>query len=154
MRKVNMRIIVITILLLFYTHISRAVDTSDYMWFSYIGTNQYAFVASQIDIDLTPVWRETDDQPPLSPRIALKLAKVRLSKLVPDSEHWRLNDIALSPLRLPDDGRWVYLVRFYPPRPPGKSEGFQFDMRIPVLMSGVAIEPRVKPKSDVLENDK
>jgi hypothetical protein len=44
-------------------------------WNSYAGTNQYSFQVSWAVIDKTPIWRESDDQPPLPARKALRLAR-------------------------------------------------------------------------------
>jgi len=112
-------------------------------WNSYIGTNQYSFQIGSEAIDKTPVWQARDDQPPLAARKALRLARAELAKLFTDAAHWRLDVVSLSPLS-ESDGRWIYLVRFYPPLPPGGiEEGFVPDFTIPVLMTGVAVEPKI-----------
>jgi hypothetical protein len=41
------------------------------------------------------------------------------------------------------DGHWVYLVSFEAPHPAGVYQGFAEPMNIPVLMSGVAIHPKI-----------
>jgi hypothetical protein len=137
-----MRAIAIIILILVGTHVLRAAGSSDCGWYSYIGTNQYSFEVSWAVFDKTPIWRESDDQPPLPARKALRLARACLSKLFTDAGHWRLDAVSLSPM--PEhDGHWIYLVRFYPPLPPNGMNGFVEPMTIPVLMSGVAVEPKI-----------
>jgi hypothetical protein len=112
-------------------------------WASYAGTNAYNFEVSSTMIEKTPVWRESDDQPPLPAREALRVARRCLANLVTDAAHWRLDDVGLSPL-IEYEGHWIYLVKFYPPIPPsGVLQGLVQPMTIPVLMSGVAVQPKI-----------
>ena len=129
-----MRIFAIIIL----TFLSSRLFGADCEWHSHVGTNQYSFQVSWSVIDKTPIWRESEDQPPLAARKALHLARTELSKLFKDGEQWRLDTVGLSPM-MGHDGHWVYLVRFYPPALPGGIEERIIEyMTIPVLMDGMS----------------
>jgi hypothetical protein len=123
--------------LVFGVRLSRA-DTT---WSSYTSTNRFDFIVTDASIAKTPAWRENADHPPLSAGEALRLGRAELSKLISNSKEWTLETLILKPWR--DGQHWVYLVRFEPPLPAGGLDGFQFDMLIPVLMSGVAVEPKI-----------
>ncbi len=123
------------------------------VWWSYFGTNQYRFEVSWAVIDKTPIWRERDDQPPLAARKALLLARAELPKFCRDAlstnrdaANWKLISVALTPLA--HEGQWIYLVRFDPPALTSNVLVFDPSMNehitIPVLMSGVAVEPEIK----------
>ena len=133
-----------TIAIIILMFIGSRLFGADGGWYSYVGTNQYSFEVSWPVIDKTPIWRESDDQPPLPARKALRSARAELSKLFLDASRWRLDSVGLSPI-LEHEGHWVYLVRFYPPAPPGGGveQGFIQYMTIPVLMNGVAVEPKI-----------
>lgn len=141
-----MRIIVLIVAIFGGVQILLADDIG-YEWDSYNATNQYKFQVSSASINKTPIWRESDDQPPLPARKALRAARNSLVKLVADGAQWRLEEVSLSPLS-ENEGHWIYLVKFYPPLPPsGVFEGHIEPMIIPVLMSGIAIEPKINPSS-------
>jgi hypothetical protein len=133
-----------TIAIIILMFIGSRLFGADCGWYSYVGTNQYSFEVSLPVIDKTPIWRESDDQPPLPARKSLRCARAELSKLFLDASRWRLDSVGLSPI-LEHEGHWVYLVRFYPPAPPGGGveQGIIQYMTIPVLMSGVAVEPKI-----------
>jgi hypothetical protein len=138
-----MRIVAIFIIMFAGACFLRADGFSSCGWDSYIGTNHYSFWIGSEVIDKTLVWQARDEQPPLAARKALRVARAELAKLFTDAAHWRLDVVSLSPLS-ESDGRWIYLVRFYPPLPPGGIlEGHVEPMTIPVLMSGVAVEPEI-----------
>jgi hypothetical protein len=138
-----MRILTLIVLTFIGVQLAHADSDNVTVWSSYIGINRYDFAVSLAEIARTPVWRESDDHPPLAPRKALKLARACLAKLVTDAEHWLLHEVSLSSLS-EHDGHWVYLVSFYPPLPPnGVWEGIVEPMTIPVLMSGVAVQPKI-----------
>ena len=138
-----MRTTAVIVLLFASVHLLRADGLQLYGCYNYHSTNKYAFEVSWTVVDKTPIWRESDDQPPLPARKALRIARTGLARVITDGEHWRLDQVSLSPL--PEhDGRWIYLVRFCPPPPPNRPfNGFVKPMTIPVLMSGVAVQPKV-----------
>ena len=138
-----MRILIFIILTFVGVQLTQAApDDNAAVWSSYVGTNRYDFAVSHAEIARTPIWQESDDQPPLPARKALRLARARLAKLFDDAKNWRLDTLSLS--QVGGDGHWVYLVRFEPPLPPsGVLEGFQLNIAVPVLMSGVAVEPKI-----------
>ncbi len=114
-------------------------------WSSYIQTNRYDFIVADGTLAKTPVWKEASDSPPLAPRKALRLARARLGHLISDAKDWTLDSIRLEELR---DGHWIYLVAFEAPLPFGPNgirmlEGIPTIMTIPVMMDGVAIQPKI-----------
>jgi len=109
------------------------------VWTSYYETNRYDFTVSETELAKAPVWNETDDDPPLSARKALRLARAALSEFVSDSKAWKFDSLSLREGR---DGHWVYLVSFeLIPAGGGRVP----TISIPVLMTGVAVKPRISP---------
>lgn len=139
-----MRTVSIIVLIFVGAFLLRAEDRRSCEWDSYSGTNQYSFRIGSRAIDKTPIWLAKDEQPPLPARKALSFARAELAKLFTDAPRWSVDSISLSPLSDEGDGRWIYLVTFYPQLPKsGNYEGLTEPMTVPVLMSGVAIEPKI-----------
>jgi hypothetical protein len=101
----------------------------------------YVFRISDGDLQKTPTWTPTQENPPLSPRRAIDVATRQLSALLPNGKDWRLHAVTLRPIA----DRWIYLVEFLEPlREDGAaqlSSGFQ----LVVLMNGLAVTPKVSP---------
>jgi len=133
MRKLTL----ILLVLVFGVQFGSAVE----IWSSYVKTNRYDFTVQDDEIAKTPVWRERDEHPPLSARKALRLARARLAELISDSKAWPLDKLSLTER---SHGHWVYLAVFEFPHIPSPS-GPSIKMTIPVLMSGVAVKPKVSP---------
>jgi hypothetical protein len=111
-------------------------------WSSYVLGQRWDFSVSRNDAEQSPRWSVFLDDPPLSPRQAVQVAKVELNELVPDAGAWRLNAVRMVPLGVPDG--WIYVVEFGepPPRPDG---GITSSMGIVVLMNGHAVLPTHSP---------
>jgi hypothetical protein len=99
---------------------------------------KYEFHITDADLQKTPDWAPSQENPPLSPRRAMDIASKYLATLLPNGKDWRLDRVSLRPI----GGRWIYLVEFLEPlRGDGGgqlSSGFQ----VVVLMNGVAVTPR------------
>jgi hypothetical protein len=108
------------------------------MFSSYIDGKRWDFVVTHQDIENSPRWLDTDDNPPLSPRAAIRSARLLLSQLMKDGNQWRLDSVQLRPIDFPRS--WIYVVDFQqpPPRPDG---GISTKMSVVVLMNGRAIVP-------------
>ena len=78
---------------------------------SYVDGQGWDFVVSHEDIGDSPRWLDTDDSPPLSPRAAIRSARVLLSQLMKDADRWRTESVTLRPIDFP--GSWIYLVSDY-----------------------------------------
>jgi hypothetical protein len=108
---------------------------------------EYESVALETDLALEPKWGEVAENPPLSPRTAIRSAvqyaslHFRSERLVRSS--WRVTRVVLRPVGTED---WVYVIEMIP------GENFLAivrPMRIVVLMDGQVIPPRLsKPKSE------
>ena len=107
---------------------------------SYVRGERWDFDVTRTDLDSAPVWKDTDSAPPLPPRDAIAAAKKRLTELVPDSEQWRVNQVALRPL----SGGWLYVVEYEPP-PPTPLGGLTTPVSLVVLLDGRAITPTKTP---------
>jgi hypothetical protein len=110
---------------------------------------RFDFEISDAAIRQTPEWTGSGDLP-LPPREALRVARAELGKLVGDTSAWNLSELDLSPHR---DGRhWVYYVHYLIPR---DKDDYQImesanpvrEVVIPVLMNGVAVQPKINPDS-------
>jgi hypothetical protein len=99
---------------------------------------------TQERVSKTPVWRLQQDSPPIQPRTAETRATAQFHKLlkdavlIKDTEGWELKTITLeSPW---GDLHWIYIVEFGPHNP---QLGFQYTLKIIVLMDGTVVEPKV-----------
>ena len=108
---------------------------------NYHAGNRYDFEINDDQLANTPAWAQDQDCPPLAARAAMKIANNQLHNLFADADKWANRSLQLTRL---GDG-WVYLVEFSEPPPPGASEHLSSPFRIPVLMNGVTIEPKVSP---------
>ncbi len=118
------------------------IAIADAIWSSYVKNNRYDFHIEENEIGKMPVWKESDEHPPLSARKAIRAGKARLAELISESKEWKLERLSLVELR---NGHWVYLAIFEAPTPPGRWEGRPFMMTIPITMNGVAVKPKVSP---------
>jgi hypothetical protein len=102
---------------------------------SYHSGKRYDFRITHERLLSTPPWLDGEPDPPLSARSAKDIAAVYLGHLFKHADEWSVREIALS--RVAE--RWVYLISFDPPVPPGRAE-FTFTVfKIVVLMDGVAV---------------
>ena len=96
------------------------------------------------DLATVPVWRESDDAPPLPPRAAIAASRVVLRELVKDGDEWELERISLRQIGLGSDVS-IYEVKFLSPLPPLPPNTVGSVGRSPlsliVLMDGRAITP-------------
>jgi hypothetical protein len=119
-------------------------------WYGFGVRQRYTFTVTDEDIAKTPIWAEDAEQPPLPARKALSLAKHKLTEVEGSPKQWRLDSLSLSPWR---DGRhWIYLARYEEVREPQTPDGWILGppriIVIPVLMSGVAVDPKIETKKE------
>ena len=122
-------------------------------WFSNLPNKVYEFKVTESMTAKTPAWPEDAEHPPLSSRRALHLAKATLVGMVPNAVEWELETVGLEPWG--DGAHWIYVITFrhFTTTPPDVngvrvSRGRPSTITIPVLLSGVAVEPTVtKPKA-------
>ena len=104
------------------------------------GNKKYEFHVTDQDLQKTPAWPGSQENPPLSPRRAIDIASKYLATLLPNGKDWRLYEVTLRPI----DDHWVYLVGFLEPlRGAGAGAGQQLStgFQIVVLMNGAAVAP-------------
>ena len=123
---------------------------------SFIDGRQWDFVVTPQDMEGSPRWLATDDNPPVPPGAAVRAARLLLPQLIPSlqPDEWRLGAVTLEQVRRPDV--WVYLVFLRPPDsscpPPagcGGSGPPKQQMRMVVLMNGQAVVPVSKKLAPV-----
>jgi hypothetical protein len=105
------------------------------------GGKKYEFHLADQDLQKTPAWPATQENPPLSARRAVDIASKQLAALLPNGKDWRLYSVTLRPM----DDRWIYLVDFLEPLRRDNSVQQSSSFQIVVLMNGVAITPKVSP---------
>ena len=67
------------------------------------------------DLASTPDWLPTEENPPLSPKKAMEVARTTVTGLMPDTTRWILAGIELRPTDV--QNKWFYEVSFRePPR--------------------------------------
>ena len=104
------------------------------------GGKKYEFHISEQDLQKTPSWAPNQDNPPLSARRAIDIAKEEMATLLPNGKDWRLFEVTLRPV----DDHWVYLVQFLEPlRADGGGRQLSNSFQVVVLMNGVAVMPRI-----------
>ena len=102
---------------------------------SYYSGKRYDFRITRERLLITPPWLDGEPDPPLSARSAKDIAAVYLSDLFKNASAWRAGEIALYPVA----ERWVYLISFDPPLPPGCRDCMSTPFKIVVLMDGMAV---------------
>lgn len=90
----------------------------------------------------TPSWNDSNPNPPLSARDAMRLADQLKGKLVQDTEDGRWGRVAME-LRLATADHWYWLARY---ELEADGTGPTPDLIILVLMDGTVITPQVYPK--------
>ena len=109
---------------------------------SYYDGKRYDFRLTDEALGAMPSWSAERDAPPLPARNAERFARAYLTRLVDHPGKWRTSAICLHPLR---DGKWVYVVRFSGPLPPGVIDGAVPTFRVVVTMDGDVPRPTVSP---------
>jgi hypothetical protein len=106
------------------------------------GGKKYEFRISDEDLQKTPAWAPAAENPPLSARRAIDVARKQLATLIPNGKDWRLYAVMMRPI----EDRWIYLVEFLEPlRGDGGGQQVSAGFQLVVLMNGVAVTPRVTP---------
>jgi hypothetical protein len=101
---------------------------------------KYEFHIPDQDLQKAPDWPATQQNPPLSARRAIEVARDEISMLLPNGKDWRLYEVTLRPI----DDHWIYLVQFLEPLSgDGKGQQLSSGFQVVVLMNGVAVMPRV-----------
>jgi hypothetical protein len=101
---------------------------------------KYEFRIPDQDLQKTPAWPANQQNPPLSARRAMEIARNEISMLLPNGKDWRLYEVTLRPI----DDHWVYLVQFLEPlRGNGNGQQLSSGFQVVVLMNGVAVMPRI-----------
>jgi hypothetical protein len=102
----------------------------------------YSWAISFEDLRAAPVWKEGEENPPLSARKAIRLADQLRGDLVKDTERykWELEYAALFPTG--EKGQWYWLIRYEPrSRLGGNVFGY---LDLAVLMDGKVVKPTIK----------
>src|SRR5262252_2541116 len=103
------------------------------------GGKKYEFHITDADLQKTPAWPASQENPPLSPRRAIDIASKYLATLLPNGKDWRLDRVSLKPI----GDRWIYLVEFLEPlRGDGQARQTASGFQVVVLLNGMAVVPR------------
>ena len=115
--------------------VSYATDVLGYYEYVEKTDTRCTIVCSEARLLKTPEWKTNESNPPLSPREALRIARLRLPDFVTSPKEWRLLAVELSQEYC--SKRWYYKANFvkhiiasFPP---------QFGVYI--LMDGTVVEP-------------
>jgi hypothetical protein len=138
-----MRTFVIVIFMAFAIHIRADVVESYYVG-GLAGGKEFNSKITRGQLLKTPIWRLQDNEPPLSPRQADKLATAKFHELLKDTTLYQRDSISLEDMG--DGLHWIYVVAFYYH---GPLVGPPPYLQIMVLMDGTV----VKPKVEVLPSD-
>src|SRR5262245_13285570 len=111
-------------------------------YFSYVPERRFEFEVSKDALKKSPPWDDHKENPPVSARRAIELAVKLKNSLVKDTEgfKWELKNASLVPVR---DAKWIWLVTFELLPVQANLEGQAFTLRVPVLMDGSAVTPKV-----------
>jgi hypothetical protein len=141
-----MNAICITIVIFAWTTFAVGAERT---YFSHLPGKVYEFKVTETIIAKTPAWPEEAEHPPLSSRHGLRLAKATLGGMVADAAEWELESLAIEPWG--DRTHWIYVITFrhFTTTLPDSngvrsvSVGRPATITIPILLSGVAVEPTV-----------
>jgi len=117
---------------------AQSASTSD----SFIyGGNIYSHKASEWNLTNAPLWNPAREEPPLSLRKAVEIARESLGRYVKKANDMSVERIELKPLGV---DKWIYLVAFYCWKGACEDEAGRY-FRIYLKMDGSVIEPEIKP---------
>jgi hypothetical protein len=116
------------------------------VFYSYAQGMRWEFVVREADLDGSPRWQPSAENPPLSPRAAIQSGRSLLRKFIERADDWELRSVALQPVPGRSDF-WLYLVEFWEPIRPKASVGsvHPSQVRVVVLMNGTAVTPTLRP---------
>ncbi len=104
----------------------------------------YTFDITQQELESAPEWADDEDNPPVSMRKAMTLARADLKANWPDAANMPIVNISLHKLdwdfstQVPAQAKkWYYMVQF---SPTSSGDKLQF-IQVPVLMDGTAKTP-------------
>lgn len=117
-------------------------EVHDYSSYSTVDEKAFESKVSSDVVAKTPTWSPEAENPPLSARRAIRVARKQMEALVHNPSVWRLDTIQL--LDMGDHLHWMYIVEFERQYPPDFAVYGDHSLRILVLMNGVAITPRPK----------
>ena len=100
-------------------------------------------MVTQDDLQNVPKWGKADEWPPLSPKKAIRAAKVAIKGLVVGVEDWSPEKVLLR--RVGSSENWVYVIEMFSVFPPGVTVGRSQSIEVVVLLDGSAIRPKVLP---------
>jgi hypothetical protein len=139
--------------LVLFLALQTPAQVAGHVEYSYAYGKRFAFTIKEPDIAMAPAWKADSENPPLSPRKALRVASDKLKELVPNTTNWTLKSLNLRPWQ-EDGSRWYCGAVFEAnPRREKSSDLFTSDgnprsIRIPVLMNGASAVPVISPMSD------
>ena len=108
-------------------------------WCSSSDGRELTFIVTRPQLDETPSWPDEAENPPLSARKAIAIARSYLPKLVSDAERWSLGRVSLKPM---GKDKWVYVVQMNEPDLPRPMLGKTVHtMQLVVLMNGETVKP-------------
>ena len=105
------------------------------------GGNIYAHKASEWDLANSPLWNPAREEPPLSLRKAVEIARESLRRYVKKADDMGVERIELRQLGV---DKWIYTVAFYCWEGVCEDEAGRY-FRIYLKMDGSVIEPETKP---------
>jgi hypothetical protein len=102
----------------------------------------YQVIVSRAALDKTPAWKDDADNPPLSPRKAIKLADEARARLFKDNDEWEWRRGSME-LCDAGGGRWYWSAPYR-----AYYKDIVYIIRLPeihlvVLMDGTVAEPTV-----------
>jgi len=111
---------------------------------SYVDHKHLVAEVSLDQLAKASAWQPDAENPPLSARRAIQVARKQMESLVADRAVWPLQNIQL--LDMGDHIHWLYIVEFERQFPMTVAVYGDFSLRVPVLMDGVAVP--LRPKED------
>jgi len=107
----------------------------------------YFFVVKSDQLNQTPQWENTQENPPLPVNKAISIANEQLKSIIGDTENWEMDEIVLNPPR-GKFNRWFYLVSFKEKPSTSIFAGVLPFFQIPVLMDGATIAPVIMTRDE------
>jgi hypothetical protein len=119
-------------------------------WSNVEGT-RWESVVRWVDVFESPRWQASEDNPPLSPRAAVRSARSVLLNMVERAEDWALVRVSLQSIADRAD-LWIYVVEFSEARPDLSNQSggvirsaLGSPLSMVVMMDGTAVTPVRRP---------
>jgi hypothetical protein len=102
---------------------------------------KYSYGLATSDVENTPSWNPSREDPPLPLRSALSIAQANIGRYVKDVSDWEVDEVSLKQM---DIEKWIYEIAFACKKRECIEKGYLGSIPILIKMDGMAVEPKLE----------